>query len=86
MHFCATLNAAPQSTEPAGAKSWFRRTKKETDMNAHAEALRAANQRAERERRTRLALIDAVTQVINEPHDTVEALKADVKKALEGNS
>lgn len=50
------------------------------------EELRAANQRADRERRTRLALIDAVTQVINEPHDTVEALKADVKKALESNS
>jgi hypothetical protein len=48
------------------------------------EELKAANQRAERERRTRLALIDAVTECIHKPHDTVEALKAAVEKTLEG--
>lgn len=49
------------------------------------EELKAANQRAERERRLRLSMIDAVTKVINEDHDTVEALKTAVKKTLEGN-
>ena len=52
--------------------------------NYGKEELKAAHQRAERERRTRLALIDAVTATINEPHDTVEALKSAVEKTLEG--
>ena len=49
------------------------------------EELKAANQRADRERRKRLALIDAVTDCINHPYDTVEALKVAVEKTLEGN-
>lgn len=53
--------------------------------NTGKEELKAANQRADRERRIRLALIDAVTECINEPYDTVEALKAAVEKTLEGN-
>jgi hypothetical protein len=58
----------------------------ETDMTDNSkEELKAANQRAERERRLRLSMIDAVTKVINEDHDTVEALKTAVKKTLEGN-
>jgi hypothetical protein len=58
----------------------------ETDMSNYGkEELKAANQRADRERRTRLTLIDAVTECINKPYDTVEALKAAVEKTLEGN-
>ena len=53
--------------------------------NNGKEELKAANQRAERERRTRLALLDAVTECINKPYDTVEALKTAVEKTLEGN-
>ena len=49
------------------------------------EELKAANQRAERERRTRLALIDAVIECLSKPYDTVEELKAAVENALEGN-
>ena len=49
------------------------------------EALKAANQRADRERRTRLALIDAVTETIDGNYDTVEEFKAAVEKTLEGN-
>jgi len=53
--------------------------------NNGKDVLRLANQRAERERRTRLALIDAVTECINRPYGTVEALKSAVEKTLEGN-
>jgi hypothetical protein len=49
------------------------------------EALKAANQRADRERRKRLALIDAVTECIDRPYGTVEALKVAVEKTLESN-
>jgi hypothetical protein len=49
------------------------------------EELKAATQRADRERRIRLALIDRVTECISKPYDTVEALKAAVEKTLEGN-
>jgi len=58
----------------------------ETDMSTTGkEELKAANQRAERERRTRLALIDAVIECLSKPYDTVEELKAAVENALEGN-
>ena len=52
--------------------------------NNGKEELKAANARADRERRLRLALIDAVTKTLNGNHDTVEGFKAAIKKTLEG--
>ena len=58
----------------------------ETDMtdNPSKEELKAAKQRADRERRLRLALIDNITKALNEDHDTVEGLKGAINEALGG--
>ncbi len=48
------------------------------------EERKTAVRRADRERRARLALIDALNAVLATPHETVQALEEDIKKALEG--
>jgi hypothetical protein len=60
--------------------------KENTVPSNDKEDRKAAIQRANRERRARLALIDAITAVLNTPHDTVEALAFDIKTAMEGGT
>jgi len=59
----------------------------ETDMSSYdnfREALRDANERADREVLFRLGLLDRIEEVLNEDHSTVEGLKDAIRKAVEG--